>query len=164
MKRIIILLILSIMLFVGSACDSSPGSSESVQQETDVQNEIIHINNDESIKDATIEDIIIPFYLPQTLTDGTRIHSSVSWHGDRATIRHDEHILVTIQYVQIDDACTNDFPKIGEAELAEDKNEIIIKMRLSSTIGCEMISNGLTREELIKVADSFYVEHGPPAP
>lgn len=125
--------------------------------------ERIDVDINKSLEDATLQDIIVPFYLPQTLTDGRRINSAVSWKGDHATIGDDEDVLVTIRYVEIDDACMYDFPKLGEASIAEGQNKITIKMRLSSTIGCEMISNGITREELIKIAESFYVEQGPPA-
>ncbi len=155
-KRFIYLLTGLLFLFSGGC---SAKISSSPQETASPSAEVIDIRPLDISADASVDDIM-PFYLPQKRSDGSDVRQpSLSITGDRATISSDGDILVELYYTQE----MQDFPASGKAEITSQNGEYTLKIRLNSNTGCTLKSTGLSKDELIRIAESFCVNSGPPA-
>jgi hypothetical protein len=123
--------------------------------------EITDVTIDKSIESATIDDIIVPFYLPQTTAEGTEVLGAIRKKGDKATIYNGEETLVSIDYYDKGAKLLESAPKPGKAAVTADGGSYTLVMMLNENIGVVMTSRDITKEELIKTANSFYLEEGP---
>ena len=157
MKRLVLLLAGILFLFSGGcAANISPSPQESASPSA----EVISIQSPDIPASAEGNGDILPFYLPQKRSDGSNVRQpSLSKTGDHATISSGGDILVELYYTQE----TQDFPVSGKAEITLQNGEYTLKILLNPDMACTLISSELSKDELIRIAESFYVDSGPPA-
>jgi hypothetical protein len=153
-KRLLIMLVCIIVFFVNGCA----ATAQLTQYTASPASEIIAIKTPNIDKNADLDDLIIPSYLPQKLSGGNDIYQpSLSKNGDKATITSGGVTLVVLYYTE----ATESFPEGGKAELTAQDGNYTLRMRLNLNTACTLKSEGISRNELIKVAESFYLEMGP---
>lgn len=156
MKRIALLVCLFLLI---DGCDISP--SVTPQSTALCKTEIVEVKKPDLSGDVGINDIIVPSYLPQTLSNGKEIPKpSIVKSGDQATISTNSSVLVEIFYTQD----SQGFPELGKAEVTSQGEGYSLKMRLNAKMACTLTCAGIAKDELIRIANSFYLETGPQVP
>jgi hypothetical protein len=158
MKRFFLVLACLLCLFA-VGCSTAPLATP--QNTSPPMKEVIAVQISDIPEDADINAIIVPAYLPQKLSDGKEVRMpAISKSGDKATISTGKTILVEIYYTRD----VYGFPEQGKAEISGQSKDYALKIRLNSQIACTLKSTQISREELIRVANSFYIETGPAKP
>ncbi len=151
MKKTSIFLAWMMVLFIS-------GCSAPIQDAASPAAEIIEIQAPNIGKEVGINDNIVPLYLPQKLSNGKEIQQCIlSKNKDNATISTGGTILVEICYTQD----VQDFPELGKAEIIAHDGEYTLNIRLDSQMACILKGSGIAKDELIRIAESFYFETGP---
>lgn len=104
---------------------------------------------------ASVDDVIVPFYLPQRLSDGTGLHCGITKDGPKAWIWNGDTLLIEIRYLDAGSEFLKSAPEIGKAAVTAKDGKLELVMPINKDIGCIMKAEGISLEELIKTAGSF---------
>ena len=155
MKGIMVSCLMVIFLAFATGCNpvvKTLYTTGSPQSQAELFDAVLHDIPD----DLSIDDVIVPMYLPQGKGE-----ARINKQGQQATITADEKILITIDYYEVDEANELGFAELGKMKIRNENNMLSLMMRLNAHIGVVLTSETVDRDDMIKVINSFYYNQGP---